>query len=332
MRRACALALTLTMTAAASALAASTAYKVVDQIKGPDGNWDFVHVDTHGNRLWMTRGTTIMTLDLKTHAARAGVVNGKRLHDVMPVNGGHEILVSEGDADRVFFADPKTGHVTATVATGKNPDAMTYDRATGLVMVMAHDGGKVVLVDPKAHAKVGEIKISEGLEMAAVDGRGHAYVNVEDTNETVEVDLRAKTIVRRIPLTGCKGPTGVAYVAAKHWLLASCDGSTVTVDARSGKVVAVLKTGSEADGVAVDEKRELAFVPGREGNLSVISLKSHKPFVTQVIRTARNNRTLAVDPRNGRVYLPVAELAPPAAPGGRPTAVPGTFKVVVVGD
>jgi DNA-binding beta-propeller fold protein YncE len=322
----------LAATLVASAAAAAAAdYKVIDRIKGPDGGWDFVHLETSRNRLWMTRGTTVMSLDLKGGEVRSGLVKGQRLHDVLPVNGGREILVTAGDANEAFFADAETGEVKARIPTGKNPDATALDPVTGLVLVMDHDGGEVVLIDPEQHKAVGRIMVAESLEMAAVDGKGHAYVNVEDANETVELDLRARTIVRHIKLPGCKGPTGVAYLARQQWIIAACDGTTAVVDARSGKGVVTLKTGKEADGVAVDEQRGLAFVPGREGSLSVISLKGPKPAVVQVLRTEPNNRTLALDPRDGRVYLPVAALAA-TAPGARPSAVPGTFQVLVVGS
>jgi hypothetical protein len=42
-------------------------------------------------------------------------------------------------------------------------------------------------------------------------------------------------------------------------------------------------------------------------------------------------RTVALDERTGRLYLPTAKYGPPATPGGRPTVEPGSFQVLVVG-
>jgi hypothetical protein len=39
---------------------------------------------------------------------------------------------------------------------------------------------------------------------------------------------------------------------------------------------------------------------------------------------------MALDPKTHRIYLSTAQLAP-ASGAGRPTAVPGTFKVLVFG-
>jgi hypothetical protein len=62
----------------------------------------------------------------------------------------------------------------------------------------------------------------------------------------------------------------------------------------------------------------------------VISLSGAKPKVTQVLKTAANNRTLAVDQKTGRVYLPAADF-PPAKGEEKPAPLPGTFRILVVG-
>jgi DNA-binding beta-propeller fold protein YncE len=318
------------MLAATAAGAASDRYRIIERIPGPDGGWDFVRVDPIHDRLWMTRGTSVSAIELATGKLTAGLAPGERLHDVLPVNGGRELLITLGNANTAIFADAKSGAARASVPTGKNPDAAAFDPISGLVLVMDHDGGDVVLIDPKTHKGVGRIEIGGGLEVAAVDGKGRAYVNVEDKNQTVVLDMRARRVERRIDLPGCDGPTGIAYVTKRNWLIASCDGSTDVVDAAAGTLIKTLKTGKEADGVAYDPRRDLAFVAGREGSLSVISLKDGKPAVVQVLKTEANNRTLAVDPRTGRVYLPVAQLAAPG-PGQRPAPVAGSFHVLVVG-
>jgi DNA-binding beta-propeller fold protein YncE len=311
MKLSCAFA-ALTLAAASAASAAPAGYRILERIEGPDGGWDFVRVDAAHDLLWMTRGTFVMSVDLASGKVTSGLAPGVRLHDVLPVNDGKELLITSGTNNTAVFADAATGATLATLPTGKNPDAAAFDPASGLVLVMDHDGGEVVLLDPRTHTAVGRIQVGGGLEVAAVDGKGHAFVNVEDKNQTAVLDIGARKVERRIALPGCDGPTGVAYVAKRNWLIASCDGSTDVVDAGSGALVKTLKTGKDADGVAYDPRRELAFVAGREGTLSVISLKGGKPAVIQVLKTEANNRTLAVDPRTGRVYLPVARLAAPA--------------------
>jgi hypothetical protein len=315
--------------AAPAAQAGPSGYRVVDQIAGPDGGWDFLHVAPASNRLFVTRGTSLMAVDLATGKVTAGLAPGKRLHDPLPLHGGRELLVTHGGSDTAVFVDAATGATLGSVATGANPDAAVLEPRSGLVAVMDHTGGDVTLVDPKARAAVGRAPVGGALEVAVADGQGHIYVNVEDRQETAEVDIAARTVTRRFKLRDCEGPTGLAYYAARRWLVAACDGASNVLDAGSGAVVAVLKTGPEADGAAVDEGRGLAFVPGRDGTLSVISLKGPKPELVDVVRTAPGVRTLALDPRDGRIYLPAADMGP-AVSGAKPEPVPGSFKLIVV--
>ena len=316
--------------AAGAAQAAGTGYHVVDRVAGPDGRWDYIRVDARNNRVLLTKGASVMAIDLATKAV-SSFGQGTSLHDALPVNDGSEVLVTHGGTATAVFYDGK-GTQVASVATGKGPDAAAIDAKTGMVLVMDHQGGQVTLVDPKAHKVTGTIDIGGALEAAATDGTGRAYVNVEDKNEIAVVDLAAKTVVAHWPLAGCDGPTGIAYDAADKLLIAACDGATVLVNINGGKVVQTLATGKGADGVVFDPRQKLAFVPaGQAGTLAVIAIKAGKGTIVDTIPTQVSARTIALDERTGRLYLPAAKYGPPATPGGRPSLAPGSFEVLVVG-
>jgi DNA-binding beta-propeller fold protein YncE len=314
------------------AQAAGPGYHVVDRIAGPDGGWDYVRVDPANNRVLVAHGGSVMAVDLATRAVTPGLAPGSVLHDAMPVNGGAEFVVTNGGTGAVVFADAKTGATVATVQAGKNPDAAAFDAHSGLILVMNHSGGDITLVDPKAHKALGTIVVGGDLEAGAVDGAGRAFVNVEDKNEIAVIDMAGRKVTARYALTGCDGPTGLAYDAADAMLIAACDGATAFVDARSGKVLQTLATGKGADGVAYDARQKLAFVPaGRAGTLAVIGVRKGKSVILETVPTQVGARTIALDERSGRVYLPTAQFGPPVAPGARPPRVPGTFQLLVVG-
>ncbi|MFL5296510.1 MAG: YncE family protein [Phenylobacterium sp.] len=316
--------------AAGAAHAAGSGYHVIDRVAGPDGGWDYVRVDARNNRVLATHGGSVMAIDLATKAV-SSFAPGQRLHDAMPVNGGTEVLVTNGGTNTAVFFDAK-GAQLASVPTGNGPDAAGFEPRTGLALVMDHAGGQITLIDPKTHQPAGTIEVGGALEAAAVDGSGLAYVNVEDKNEIAVVDVARKSVTARWPLAGCDAPTGIAYDAADKLLLAACDGATVVVDAKSGKVVQTLATAKGADGIAFDARQKLAFVPaGRAGSVSVISLAGGKAAIVDTVPTQVSARTIALDERTGRLYLPAAKYAPPATPGGRPTITPGSFEVLVLG-
>jgi DNA-binding beta-propeller fold protein YncE len=314
---------------AASAAQAATGYHVVDRIAGPDGGWDYIRVDGKNNRVLLTHGTSVMAVDLGTRAVST-FAPGQRLHIALPVNGGAEVLVTNGGANAAEFYDLK-GTKVASVDTGKGPDDAAVEPKTGVVMVVDHAGGQLTLVDAKAHKVVGTIDIGGDLEEVAVDGTGKAYVNVENKGEIAVVDIAARKVLAHWAMEGCEAPSGLAYDAADKLLLAACDAAMAVVDAKTGKVVQTVATGKGADGIAFDPKQKLAFVPaGRAGTLSVISMAGGKASVVDTVPTQVSARTITLDERTGRLYLPAAKYAP-AAGGGRPSITPGSFEVLVVG-
>jgi DNA-binding beta-propeller fold protein YncE len=319
------------MLTGAPAIAAGSGYHVVARIAGPDGGWDYASYDRARDRVLVARTDAITAIDLKTGAVNPAFAKAARGHAAFTVNGGAEVAITNGTSNTVAFVDADTGAPVAEVATGDGPDDAILDPTSGLLLVMNHRGGDVTLVDPKAHKAVGTISVGGTLEAAAVDGKGRAFVNVEDKNQIAVIDIAARKVVARYALAGCEGPTGIAYAAADKLLISSCDGVAEVVASDTGKVVRQIKIGGGADGVAYDPGRKLAFIPaGRDGTLSVIAVAHGDAALVETVATQKGARTLALDPGAGRIFLPTARYVAPAG-GGRPTATPGTFQVLVIG-
>lgn len=318
------------MAGAGVAQAAGSGYHVIDKIPGPDGGWDYVRIDTANNRALAPRGTAVMAIDLATKQVTNGLVPGAREHIALPLDGGREMLVTNGGTDSAIFADA-AGHAIVSVPTSKGPDSATFDPSSGLVLVMGHLGGDLTLIDPKTHQAAGTIPIGGILEETAVDGAGHAFVAVEDKHEIVAVDIAGRKATAHWALPDCASPTGLACDPQDKLLIAACDGITTIVSTVTGKVEQTLPTGKGADGAVYDAKRHLAFVPaGRDGTLAVIGFSKGKAHIVELVPTEMGARTLGLDERTGRIYLPSAQYVLPAG-GGRPTVVPGTFHMLVVG-
>ena len=317
--------------AGTAAAATAPAYHVIQKVPGPDGGWDYVRVDPEANRVFITRGASVMALDTADGKVTTGLAPGGREHVALPINRGAEILVTDGGTNTVLFADARTGRVQASVPVGKGPDAATLDPHSGLVLVMDHAGGQVSLVDPKARKVVATVEVGGILEEASVDGAGRGFVNIESEAKVAVIDISARKVTARWDLPGCKGPTGSAYDAHDRYLIVACQGATDVLSAADGRLVATLPTGQGADGVVYDPKRRLAFVPAaRDGTLSVIAFAGGKPAIVQTVPTQKGARTIALDERTGRLYLPSATYVIQTTTG-RPAIVSGTFQVLVVG-
>ncbi|HZZ69508.1 MAG TPA: hypothetical protein VFE18_15150 [Phenylobacterium sp.] len=326
------LGLAAALLATVAAQAGPTGYKVLQPIAGPDGGWDYLRVDAANNRLLVAHGSSVMVVDLATKAVTPGFAPGLLLHDPLPIKHGAEVLVTNGGAAQAVFVDGKTGATLASVKTGVGPDAATFDAHSGLLLVMDHVGGEVMLIDPNTHAAVGSIPVGGALEGGVADGKGHAYVNIENKSEIAVLDLAARKTVAHYPLQGCEGPTGIAYDAADDQLISACDGTTVLVDAKSGKVLASLPTGAGADGIAYDPKQKLAFVPaGDAGTLAIVKVGKGRAEIVDTVTTEPGARTIALDERTGRVYIPSAKFGPKMATAKHGRAEPGSFHIIVVG-
>jgi YVTN family beta-propeller protein len=305
-------------------------YHVVAQLPAGDGGWDLLSVAPTDQRLYVAHGDRVTAFDLRTGAATDKLVAGQRVHAALAIPGTHEVLSTNGETNDALLFDGRTGAIRATIPTGTKPDAAAYDPATRTVWVMNPGSGDITVVDPASAKVLATIPVGGSLEMGEADGHGRMYVNIEDKNEVAVLDTRERKLVKRFPLDGCDGPTGIAVDARAGEIVSACGGNAVAiVSAPDGRQIARLPIGKGADGAAFDPVHGVALVPGgRDGNLTVIRLGA-KPQVIGQVATAVSARTIAVDPSTGRAYLPSATLSP-APPGERPKAVPGTFKLLVV--
>ena len=322
----------LTMLAASSGATgpAQAPYKVVAQLHAGDGGWDLLSVDPVAQRLYVAHGDGVTAIDLRSATATDKIATGQRVHAALAIPGTHEVLSTNGGTNNATLFDGRTGQVRATIPTGTKPDAAAYDPTTRTVWIMNPGSGDITVLDPTALKVLATVPVGGSLELGAADGRGQLYINVEDKNEVVVVDTRTRKIIRRFPLAGCEGPTGIAYDPGLRQIVSACgDNAVAVVSSADGAQIARLPIGKGADGAAIDSKRHLALIPaGRDGNLTVIRLGA-KPVVIGQVATAVSARTIALDPSTGRAYLPSAALAPSVG-DMRPKPISGTFRVLVV--
>jgi YVTN family beta-propeller protein len=311
---------------------APTSLSVIATIPGPDGGWDIPSVDPEGRRLYIAHGDAVMEVDLDSGKVTPKLVEGKRLHAVLPLPGGRALSTNGGDNTATVF-EAATGKVIASIPTGLGPDAALLEPSSGLALVMDGKGGDITMIDPKTLHVEGRIDVGGKLEFAVADGKGGVFVNVEDKAEIAAVDIVQRKVTARYKLDGCEEPSGLALDPTTGLLLAACSNKTaVAVQSKDGTVVARLTIDERPDGAIFDAERGLFFIPCGAGTLSVIAQNAGKPAVVATIATANGARTAALDAKTGRLYLPTADFAPPADGEKRHTVIPGTFRILVVGE
>lgn len=307
--------------------------KVIGGIAGADGPWDYASVDAQARRLYVARGGGVMAVNLADNAVTPILAPGKRVHGVLPLPDGL-VVSTNGDSGDVSLFRTSDGAVIAQFPAGKKPDAVTRDAKSGLVAVMNGDDGSVTLIDIDKRIVAGQIAVGGKLEFAAAAGDGRVFVNVEDKNELVELDIPGHAVIRRIALKGCDSPTGLALDGHAHVLVSACgNGVALAVSSVNGSILATLPIGKGPDAVIFDENNRRFLIPcGRDGVLTVIGEEADGSLkVVETAPTAKGARTGAIDPQTGKVYLPTAEFEPGKS-GERPVAIPGSFRILVLGQ
>ena len=110
----------------------------------------------------------------------------------------------------------------------------------------------------------------------------------------------------------------------------------IVLDADNGNVVSKLDIGERVDGVAFDPVLKRAYSSNGDGTLTVVQEENKDTFVVKEnFTTQKGARTIALNPKTHRIYLPVAEFeATPEAttenPRPRPSVKANSFMILEI--
>ena len=315
--------------------AAGPDYKSVTEIpiRG-EGGWDILIIDDAARRLYVSHATRVVVVDIDANKVVGEVTDTPGVHAFVPVPRLQRGFSSNGKENKVSVIDLKTLKTIKKVDVGENPDAVAYDPERSEIYVFNHGGDSGTVIDAKDAKVLTTIPLGGSPEFPAIDSaQSRVYVNLENKSEVAVIDAAKHEVVARWPLAPGEEPTGIALDAAHHRLFATCHNKTmVMLDTDSGKVISNIPIGSGVDGCAFDPATGLVFASCGEG-VTVIAKETtpNELSVVQQLQTQRGARTMALDPKTHRIYLPTADFQPAAAPGTRPAIVPNTMRLLVYG-
>ncbi len=315
------------------AQAPGSPYKILKKYElGGEGTWDYLTIDPEARRLYITRSSHVMVMDLD---------NGKVVGDLPKTAGVHGVALvprlkkgftSNGTDSTMTIFDTDTLKETTRVQVGTKPDAILYDPASERVFTFNAGSGDATAVAAETGEVVGTIKLGGRPESGAADEKGTVYVNLEDKNEVVAFDAKRLTITNRWPVAPGATPTGLGIDRAKNRLFSSCrNEKLIVLDPTNGKVLAALPIGKGTDACLFDPSSGLAFSSNRGGTLTVVEEAADGNYrVLANVPTQLGAKTMALDPKTHNIYLATAQLKD-AVPGKKAAPVPNTFTILVVG-
>src|ERR1035437_7523878 len=172
---------------AANSYAADSGYHIIKRLKvGGEGGWDYLTVDNSARRLYISRSSHVMVIDLDSDKVVGDIPNTPGVHGIAVAPELNRGFTSNGKADTATIFDLKTLKVLGEVKTGGNPDAIIYDPASKKVFTFNGRSKDATVFDAVSGKVVRTIRLGGKPEYAATNGKGKVYVNIEDSGKVVE--------------------------------------------------------------------------------------------------------------------------------------------------
>ena len=293
-----------------------------------NGGYDYLKIDTVDNRLYVSHGTNVTVIDLKSEQIVGTIDQMSGVHGIAIATELQKGFISDGKANSVVVFDLKTLKPIKTIpVTGKDPDAIMYDPFSKQVFTFNGDSQDASVIDAVTLVQTKSIPLGGTPEFGVSDGAGKIYNNLEDKNLLNVIDAKAGKVLKTFPLNPCGGPTGLAIDLQHQRLYTVCranKGMSV-VEIPTGKIIATVPIGAGVDAVSYDPNTGLIICSNGDGTATVIHQDSPDKYsVRQTLSTQWKAKTHAYDPRTQTVYFCAFDMQ-----SDNKTRIPDSFKVLV---
>jgi DNA-binding beta-propeller fold protein YncE len=296
------------------------------------GGYDYLTVDPASEKLYVSHGSQVNVLNKITGDSIGVIKTEKDVHGIALVPALGKGYISNGNLNKVLVFDLATNKVLKYVPTGKFADGIFYDDFSKKVISCNGMSKNMTVIDPVADTVFATIQLTGWPETAVSDGKGNIYVNNAEKGEMDVIDASSFAIVHSWPNKPGTGASGLAIDREHMHLFATCGNKLMIVmDATNGKVITSLPTGDGADGAGFDDLLKTAYSSNGDGTLTIVKeLTDGKFMVAENVATKTGARTIAVDQKTHKIYLPSGSFKPATKESFRPQIILGTFKILVV--
>lgn len=275
-------------------------------LPGTTGGFDFIRIDTDGNRLLLGHegNKSLDVFDLGSRKLLKAVPTGTAQDAAVDIKRGN-YYVSGNDPGRMVIVDAKTLEVTGEIPMPTNTDIIGFNPVTGFVHECNDTAAEQWVIDPAAKKIVTTITFEgRGLEDMAFDpANKHLYQAVKESNTIGVVDPANNKVLEAWALSPNKGPHGIAVVPDSNGLLVACAGKLVLLDCSSGKIAATADIAPRVDEMAYDPGLHLAYCASRTGKISVISVEAGKLTALGDVPEGAGTGSITVDPKTHTVWI-----------------------------
>jgi len=306
-------------------------------VEGSEG-WDYLAVDAVNQHLFVSHGSVVNVIDLKSDKTIATIPDTKGVHGIAIANDINKAFISNGKDNSITVVNLKTFELIEKVPIeGQKPDAILYDKFSAKVFAFNAKTNDATVLDANTNKVIKTIPLGGKPEFSVTNTKGLVYVNIEDKNEIKTINAKTLEVINTWSIVPGDEPSGLAIDTETNRLFSVCGNKLmVVIDASNGKVITTLPIGDGCDGVAFDAQKKLVFSSNGEGTITVVKEENANTFsVLETVKTQKGARTIALNKTTNQLYLPTAEFGAkpePTAENHKPRAsiLPNSFVVLMV--
>ncbi len=293
-----------------------------------NGGYDYLYVDQPNRTLYVSHGTEVNVIDLKTEMIKAVISNMQGVHGIAVDNELDKGFISDGKADEVVVFNLKTSAIIGRIPLDhKGADAIIFDPASKKIFTFNGHSSSSCVIDPVAMKQIAAIDMGGAPEFAVADGKGLIYSNLEDKSSLNVIDTKTLKVTKNYSLSPCGGPTGIALDKVNRKLFTVCreNKGLSVVDIPTGKVTQTLPIGAGVDAVVYDPSTKLLVASNGDGTATVYKQVAPDRYaLAQTLTTQNRAKTMAIDLATHKLYFSVANFEKETR-----TPVQGSFKVLI---
>lgn len=236
------------------------------------GEFDLMTVDVPGRRLFVdaqdNNSTEVINLATNTASASIPGMHQPKWEVYRPEL--NRLYVANGDG-AIRVLDATTFALLRSIDFQEKANNLHFDPATGELFVgVGNTFGAIGIIDAQTDRIAGEIPLASSPNQFEIDGN-RIYVNVPAHNYVAVIDRQRRVVVATWPLQSGIGNYPMGLDRTHHRLFVGFKpGRLAVLDTMTGKEIASLDIGTDADGIHYDEERGLIYVSCGEGWIDVI--------------------------------------------------------------
>lgn len=282
---------------------------------GSSPRFDYQTIDPSTHRLYVAHqgDGTIVVVDLVRRRVVARISGLANVHGVLVVPAFHRLFATATARHELVTLDTRTNRVVGRSPAGVVPDGIAYDSKEQAVFVSdERPAGGVVVANARTGRTLGSIRLGGSAGNVQYDpGTGRVLVGVETHDELAVIDPATRAIVRRVPLAGCDADHSLLVDAIARLLVVGCsaNGRLEILNADSFREVGRVFGAGHVDVLALDPTAQRVYAASEDGIVTIIQLnRSGAAHVLGQHRLTARAHSVAVDPTNGLVYLPLGRI------------------------